>query len=157
VYVFPFLLREPLHFNFFKDAVFSGLRAGYFVVDEFLGGVEVFHEVIVVVEFDYVDVVFCFSWTNSRHPPFRLIIFRVAFVSQNPVVSSELSQSCVKDVFVGFYPPPKSENPGMLSESSSCRRGISVRRCGWLRVKCGRHHRYLRLRSVYIQLVYYNY
>jgi hypothetical protein len=34
---------------------------------------------------------------------------------------------------------------------------ISVRRCGWLRVKCGRHHgRYLRLRSVYIQLVYYN-
>jgi hypothetical protein len=39
---------------------FSGLRAGYFVVDEFLGGVEVFHEVIVVVEFDYVDVVFCF-------------------------------------------------------------------------------------------------
>jgi hypothetical protein len=29
----------------------------------------------------------------------------------------ELSQSCVKDVFVGLYPPPKSENPGMLSES----------------------------------------
>jgi hypothetical protein len=58
---FPFLLREPLHFNFFKDAVFLQVfRAGYFVVDEFLGGVEVFHEVIVVVEFDYVDVVFCF-------------------------------------------------------------------------------------------------
>jgi hypothetical protein len=35
---FHFLLREPLHFNFFKDC-FSGLRAGYFVVDEFLGGV----------------------------------------------------------------------------------------------------------------------
>jgi hypothetical protein len=31
---------------------------------------------------------------------------------------------------------------------------FSVRRCGWLRVKCGRHHgRYLRLRSVYIQCI----
>jgi hypothetical protein len=37
-----------------------------------------------VVEFDYVDVVFCFSWTNSRHPPFRLIIFRVAFRLPKP-------------------------------------------------------------------------
>jgi hypothetical protein len=88
-----------------------------------------------------------FSWTNSRHPPFRLIISGVAFRLLKPGgFLRELSQSCVKDVFVGLYPPPKSENPGMLSESSSCRRGISVRRCGWLRVKCGRHHgRYLLL------------
>jgi hypothetical protein len=88
-------------------------------VDEFLGGVEVFHEVIVVVEFDYVDVVFCFSWTNSRHPPFRLIISELCVSSKPGGFLRELSQSCVKDVFVGFYPPPKSENPGMLSESSS--------------------------------------
>jgi hypothetical protein len=64
---------------------------------------EVFHEVIVVVEFDYVDVVFCFRVTNSRHPPFRLIIFRVAFRSKPGGFLRELSQSCVKDVFVGLY------------------------------------------------------
>jgi hypothetical protein len=44
--------------------------------------------------------------------------FSERFVSQNPVGFLN-SQSCVKDVFVGLYPPPKSENPGMLSESSS--------------------------------------
>jgi hypothetical protein len=57
--------------------------------------------VIVVVEFDYVDVVFCFSWTNSRHPPFRLIISELRFVPKPGGFLRELSQSCVKDVFVG--------------------------------------------------------
>jgi hypothetical protein len=127
-------------------------------VDEFLGGVEVFHEVIVVVEFDYVDVVFCFSWTNSRHPPFRLIISELC-VSQNPVVSSANSRSpASKMSSLGSTRRRSRRTQACCRSPVLFRRGISVRRCGWLRVKCGRHHgRYLRLRSVYIQLVYYNY
>jgi hypothetical protein len=97
------ILREPLHFNFFKDVVFFQVfGAGYFVVDEFLGGVEVFHEVIVVVEFDYVDVVFCFFVDELETP--AVPSFRSCVSSPKPGgFLRELSQSCVKDVFVGLY------------------------------------------------------
>jgi hypothetical protein len=76
--------------------------------------------VIVVVEFDYVDVVFCFFVDELRHPPFRLIISGLRLPKTRWFLR-ELSQSCVKDVFVGLYPPPKSENPACCRSPVLCR------------------------------------
>jgi hypothetical protein len=64
--------------------------------------------VIVVVEFGGCGI---FVFVDELTPvPLSFFWFRL----KPGGFLRELSQSCVKDVFVGLYPPPKSENPGTV-------------------------------------------